>query len=387
MPPHLPNRSFDAEDAGLFVVRSSWSEHAHMMLLLNGPLGSGHGHADNQHISLWYDGAPIFSDSGRYTYREDLPERCTLKAAPAHNSILVDHKSASVPSASWSFSNFSYPLKNYTRHLDHIHYFETARFEQDAAALLLRRVIFFEEGIWFISDEIKAAGTHTLESLWHTHPHVHVAQQHPLPNERPFSQICTLYASDGTSCKESEGSASCGFSKQPTELRIYSTAETAKLSSAISSRCYNQLEEHSVLSFESTTHDFGSILSIFASPDVQIECAELLQGGVAPVAPSQAHAYRITTNSKSYSVAIFHHEVFSGSKMFTLDGQSFHAKVAVLEKSLYSDANAEGSSRSCEAAYEAPSEAAYEAPFEAPSETSSETPSETPSARLHILRT
>ena len=77
----------DERKVVLFCIffRSSWEEDSHFTYLKCGPLGSGHGHADLTHISLYYRGRPVLADSGRYSYVEEEPLRPFLKSAQAHN--------------------------------------------------------------------------------------------------------------------------------------------------------------------------------------------------------------------------------------------------------------------------------------------------------------
>ena len=105
--------TFDGEDSGLFVARSSWGADANLTEFSSGPLGSGHGHSDNLHVTAVYHGAPVLVDGGRYTYREDSPERPYLKGPLAHNVPLLDGRSSCVPEGSWGYSDFGYPLKTY----------------------------------------------------------------------------------------------------------------------------------------------------------------------------------------------------------------------------------------------------------------------------------
>ena len=75
---------YHAQDTGNIYIRSSWKEDANYTYLSCGPQGSGHGHGDLTHISLYYQGKPFLIDSGRYSYREDEPLRMEFKMLQAH---------------------------------------------------------------------------------------------------------------------------------------------------------------------------------------------------------------------------------------------------------------------------------------------------------------
>lgn len=51
--------NYHAQDTGNIYIRSSWKEDANYTYLSCGPQGSGHGHGDLTHISLYYQGKPF----------------------------------------------------------------------------------------------------------------------------------------------------------------------------------------------------------------------------------------------------------------------------------------------------------------------------------------
>lgn len=90
-------RSWYCPRAGQLILRSAWSPEANFTAVKNSPLGSSHGHADQTHLTLYYQGIPFLVDSGRYTYREDDPLRVALKAPAAHNVCVIDGQSGGTP--------------------------------------------------------------------------------------------------------------------------------------------------------------------------------------------------------------------------------------------------------------------------------------------------
>ncbi|WP_331836893.1 heparinase II/III domain-containing protein [Erysipelothrix piscisicarius] len=73
-------------------------------------------HADNLHISTYFQGKPVLVDPGRLTYREDDPRRMHLKGMESHNTVILDGKPSAIPDTSWTYASFYKPLKNYVRH-------------------------------------------------------------------------------------------------------------------------------------------------------------------------------------------------------------------------------------------------------------------------------
>ena len=72
---------YDGEDSGMYTLRNSWDQDASFTMFTNGSLGSGHGHSDNLHLSVCYQGDPVSSSiHGRFTYREDHPLRASSRA-------------------------------------------------------------------------------------------------------------------------------------------------------------------------------------------------------------------------------------------------------------------------------------------------------------------
>ena len=156
----------------MYTIRSDWSTQASFTMFTNGSLGSGHGHSDNLHVSIYHQGVPVLIDPGRYTYREDHPLRVILKSMPSHNSVIVDNKPSCIPSDSWGYQDFGIPGKNYVRHVDHMHYLEGNLFSHDPLQIWTRKLIVIDPSIWIIVDEVKEDGQHQIESYFHIDPNM-----------------------------------------------------------------------------------------------------------------------------------------------------------------------------------------------------------------------
>ena len=294
--------TFDGEDSGLFVTRSSWEDDANFTEFSSGPLGSGHGHSDNLHVTAVYRGVPVLVDGGRYTYREDSPVRPYLKGPHAHNVPLLDGRSSCVPKGSWGYSDFGYPLKTYARHASGAHYFEGALVGHDPLHVLVRKLVALDCGIWVAADEVMAEGSHELVSRFHFDPEVRVEA-----GETGLRVTCAA----GDLTFGSTGELSCG-------------REDISLD-------YNALSEADLVEARTTLSEKGGQLWWLVPASVRVSTAQVLRGGSEPVDPALAEAVRFdVSDDEFYTVAFFHGEVYTGVKAFALEGVAFHAKAVVV---------------------------------------------------------
>lgn len=294
--------TFDGEDSGLFVARSSWGADANLTEFSSGPLGSGHGHSDNLHVTAVYHGAPVLVDGGRYTYREDSPERPYLKGPLAHNVPLLDGRSSCVPEGSWGYSDFGYPLKTYARHAGDAHYFEGALVGHGPLHVLVRKLVALDCGIWVCADEALAEGGHELVSRFHFDPEARV---------EAADAGCRVICPAGELTLGSTGALSCGREDISLDYNALSEADLVEARSALSGR--------------------GGQLWWLSSADVRVSPAQVLRGGSEPVDPALAEAVRFELpGGEFYTVAFFHGEAYTGVKAFALEGVSFHAKTVVV---------------------------------------------------------
>ena len=277
---------FDGNDSGMYVSRSSWKKDANFVMFTNGSLGSGHGHSDNLHVSIYHNGKPICIDSGRYTYREDHPLRTKLKSPFAHNSVILDEKSNCVPNGSWTYSDFGLPLKNYVKHKDGFHYYEGAMMGHDPLQVINRKFIFIESGIYLTFDSVFQDGAHQAKTRFHIDP-------------------------------------SISFSKKP--LCFYTNGEVNVAKDVCSLR-YNELLDHDVVTSTLDFNNEGHCTNIFYDPSFEIKKVDVLQNGDKKVDDSLAEAYQFESEKEKHIVVIFHKEIYQGKKVFFVNGHPFHGK-------------------------------------------------------------
>jgi hypothetical protein len=294
--------SLDAYDSGIFVTRSSWNQNANATVFLDGPMGSGHGHCDELHLSLWYDGRPVLTDSGRYSYREDVPDRTRLKSVRAHNVPTIDGRSSSEPRGSWDYAGFSYPLKPYVCHRDGLDYWEGAIIESVPTSVVLRRVVCMDHRAWIVIDQAWCDGNHELKTAWHFDSSIHVVKTE---DGLMLGDIALL---------------------MHTESDYQITRDTY-------SELYNTMLEQDVLVTRAAFKDFGVQISVIAPQDVSVEFDQLEKADGAVFASSLARSIKLGfPDGVTRTLAVVFQEVYSGIKALLCDGVPYHAGVAVVTR-------------------------------------------------------
>lgn len=290
--------TYEGEDSGLYTIRSSFDHDASYTLFFNGSLGSGHGHSDNLHFSLYHQGKPILIDTGRYTYREDVQLRRYLKGIMGHNSILVDGRSNCEVSDSWGYHDFIIPTKNYVRTLGNLHYLEGSMIMHDPLGIWTRKLVVIDPDIWVIVDDIKMDGQHELTQRFHVDPAIitEIKGKQAILDEL---QLCT-------------------------ELDLSKQVEPCSLA-------YNQLSDHDVIQAHKKFADQQQLFTIICPKTMTIEDSMVYQDLTKPAPASLAQAKKINISShESYTIAIFHHEVYSGKKICSCENMCFHAKCVII---------------------------------------------------------
>lgn len=295
---------YDGEDSGMYTLRSSWDKDASFTMFTNGSLGSGHGHSDNLHLSVCYQGDPVLIDSGRFTYREDHPLRVQLKGMAAHNGVMIDDKSYCVPSDSWGYADFGLPLKNYVRHAGNLHYFEGAMLGHDPLQVWVRKVIVIDPAIWMIVDEVKCDGAHEAHSRLHFDPAVTVSPADDC------QRVTTPHAALTLTCP-----GTVSYTSEPCSLR------------------YNEQQPHTVMHSKTAFTDSATLISTLCGDGITVQDAPVFQNLTEPTAPDFAQARKfILSPTESYTVAVYSKEIYRGKKVLSCEGMPYHAKCVVIHE-------------------------------------------------------
>lgn len=295
---------YDGEDSGMYTLRSSWDKDASFTMFTNGSLGSGHGHSDNLHLSVCYQGDPVLIDSGRFTYREDHPLRVQLKGMAAHNGVMIDDKAYCVPSDSWGYADFGLPLKNYVRHAGNLHYFEGAMLGHDPLQVWVRKVIVIDPAIWMIVDEVKCDGAHEAHSRLHFDPAVAVSPA------GDCQRVTTPHTALTLTCP-----GTVSYTSEPCSLR------------------YNEQQPHTVVHSKTAFTDSATLITTLCGDGITVQDAPVFQNLTEPTAPDFAQARKfILSPTESYTVAVYSKEIYRGKKVLSCEGMPYHAKCVVIHE-------------------------------------------------------
>lgn len=295
---------YDGEDSGMYTLRSSWDKDASFTMFTNGSLGSGHGHSDNLHLSVCYQGDPVLIDCGRFTYREDHPLRVQLKGMAAHNGVMIDDKTYCVPSDSWGYADFGLPLKNYVRHAGNLHYFEGAMLGHDPLQVWVRKVIVVDPAIWMIVDEVKCDGAHEAHSRLHFDPAATVSPA------GDCHRVTTPHAALTLTCP-----GTVSYTSEPCSLR------------------YNEQQPHTVVHSKTAFTDSATLITTLCGDGITVQDAPVFQNLTEPTAPDFAQARKfILSPTESYTVAVYSKEIYRGKKVLSCEGMPYHAKCVVIHE-------------------------------------------------------
>lgn len=296
---------YDGHDSGMYILRTSWDHDASFTMFTNGSLGSGHGHCDNLHVSIHYKGKPFLIDTGRFTYREDHPMRSYLKSVVAHNSVVIDQCCASIPSASWEYEKFSTHIKTYSVHKDDCHYMEGALIGDLGAQMYtqVRKMVIISPSIWLICDELSAKGHHEVKSYYQLDPCVMV--------QKTANNTCVL-TNESIHMKA-----------------IFAKGEVRVKENSCSLR-YNELSQHQTLVVNTSFQDHGILSSFIIGDEVEYLGKVVVYQASNIAQDSLVSAYKFKVNASSYTIILFHKEVYEGKKIFYCENVAFHAKSLVL---------------------------------------------------------
>lgn len=169
--PEIESRNF--ADGGYAIMRDGWEETDNYMLIDCGEIGSlagGHGHADTLSIVAAIHGKPLLVDSGTYTYHESREMRDHFRSAMAHNTLVVDNLSSSVPGNTFNWkSRAAATAKEWIA--NHRFDFFTGSHDGygrlDSPVTHTRSVLFLKNDYWIVRDLAETQGSHEYALNFH----------------------------------------------------------------------------------------------------------------------------------------------------------------------------------------------------------------------------
>ncbi|MGL5415474.1 MAG: heparinase II/III family protein [Clostridium sp.] len=300
-------------DSGNIYIRNSWESEADFTIVKNGTLGSGHGHCDLGHISLYSDGNPFLIDGGRYTYEETDKVREYLKSAYAHNGCIIDGLPAGIPLGSWDYEYYSDCMKNYYYQKEGVHYVEIAYVSKidNKIGIITRKIIYINEGIWMIVTDVKSKGSHIVNKIYNLDSNV------------------ILNGKDGKSF----------IARNNSELVMcFEDAEKIKIKDSIISKKYNQINNNKKISLENRFKDSLVTKDIFHKKNILKARNEDLQIRICDSKNNlDKEKYIIEkfyiSEQESYTVIIFNNETYTGRKLKYYEKTPIYGKVMVIHES------------------------------------------------------
>lgn len=299
--------TWNCTQGGNIFFRSSWDRDGNFTWLKNSTLGSGHGHTDQTHMSIFYKGLPFLVDSGRYTYREDEPLRMKLKNPMAHNVGVIDGESGGNADTSWTNSSCGEVFKNYYKEYDEFHYAELPFYgtlSDYTNYLIIRKLFVVDAGIWVSVQDVLCEGEHEWKEYFH------------LDNEVKF--------------EEHEGGQI--LKNQDINLTIHGLHEYT-LERGIISKKYNELLDSDVLISTTKMKDRHTSSVVFADPSFEIKKATVYQfGKEQPVSEEFVTAWDVLFNGKRrYTILIWNRETYRGGKMYLCHDVPIYGKAVAIK--------------------------------------------------------
>lgn len=295
-------------DSGNIYIRNDFSSTSDFTVLKNGTMGSGHGHSDLGHISLYYKGEPFLVDTGRYSYLESDKLREFFKSAYAHNVSIIDNKPAAVSKGSWDCEYYSDVFKNYYKNIEGVHYSELAYLSdyEEGACNVFKKIIYVDVGIWFIITYIRFKGNHMLKNYYN------------FDNNVKLSGYKDSYKA---------------FNKNELDFKFYNV-DKSDLKISILSKKYNELSQCKKIITETEFKDFTSTATLILGTkayknieDVKIRrCDDSKEEKISDYIAKKV----VISDVESYIFIIFNNETYSGKKMYYANEHSVYGKTIVI---------------------------------------------------------
>lgn len=302
-PEHL---TWYCEDAGNLFFREKWDDMSNFTWVKNSTLGSGHGHADQTHLSIFYKGKPFLVDSGRYTYREDEPLRMELKAPKAHNVCVIDGESGGEADTSWTMASYGEVFKNYYRKNDGIHYVEMpfcGTIKCGTSYTINRKLIMLEEGVWLSVQDVICDGEHEIVEYFHLDNEVIVSEKEGIVTLKNDNAVLNVYSDDQLNITE-----------------------------GIISKKYNELVKAPLLTKSCDMVNRKTNCTLFAGEGIKANKTRVYQVGKNVEVPDEfITAWDIEVDGQlKWTLLVWNRETYRGGKMYICHGIPVYGKAAVL---------------------------------------------------------
>jgi heparinase II/III-like protein len=169
--PEKTSAGFDS--GGYFVMRDGWTSDSNYLLFDCGPHGSlncGHAHADALSFDLAANGRTMLVDPGTYTYTGSKEGRDWFRSSQAHNTVVLDRESSSVPDGAFSWkTRAECYLQDWIteERFDYVCGAHSGFTRLFPPAVVRRQILFLKGDYWIIRDTMTASSEHQAEIHFH----------------------------------------------------------------------------------------------------------------------------------------------------------------------------------------------------------------------------
>ena len=235
-PEEPATQSRDFPDGGYYVMRDGWDKNANYLLFDCGPHGSdncGHAHADALAIEVGVNGKPMLVDPGTLTYTGSQKQRDMFRRSSAHNALLVDGESSSLPGGPFSWASIAKcePLSWISERR-----FDFVEGRQDGYERLpepvkhARSILFLKNDYWLIRDRLSSIGNHILALRFHFAPES-ILQVSDAEANKGVPQLLDLSGKEAglqvAVFSEDKGQAGCWRREDSSVSQCYGSSEAA----------------------------------------------------------------------------------------------------------------------------------------------------------------
>jgi hypothetical protein len=161
-------------DGGYFLMRDGWDKSDNYMLIdcgEHGALTSAHSHADALSFELAAGGKTLLVDPGTYTYHKSGEMRDYFRSSSAHNTLVIDDKSSSIPAGTFKWEKTAKAEARKWIAQDRFDFFEGSHDGYDdlpgSPAKHTRSILFLKNDYWIIRDYVETFGEHAYQLNFH----------------------------------------------------------------------------------------------------------------------------------------------------------------------------------------------------------------------------
>ena len=165
--------SWHFEDSQTTAMRSSWSKNGLALYTNVRGGGDGHGHADDNSVTIIGYDRILINDAGVFTYTDTDPLRKWGRSTIAHNTVEINNTSQKVNWATKDEGGTWGSTQDWTTNSKFDFLSQTTRSYDELGFSHRRSITFAKKGFWIISDRIEpkdGSKANDYKQVWHMMP-------------------------------------------------------------------------------------------------------------------------------------------------------------------------------------------------------------------------